>query len=246
MAHDYAVTVGGTALSTLADYRFTKYTSGTRRGGNLVLPYKHGELFVPDKYFTESDVLLEVFLPSDSHDAAAEVLSTLAELLSSQSLVTVTQTDPYRGDIQARVELVTDPVETQNQLVYMFGLRNPAGFWEDQTPDTATSANPPSVTTGGDRPIDDMVLTFAGTGFLEHTDTLGQVSRIEIESGAGGTTPYVVDVGAATIVDSAGTPVTKDEFLVVTQPWWMKWQPGVAQSFTSDVNVAASWRNKWS
>ena len=247
MAHDYAITIGGTALSGVVDHaRFLKYTSGTRRGSDLEIPYKHGLLYVPDKYFADSEVMLEVFLPADSHDAAAEALSILAELLSSQTLVTVTQTDPFRGAIQARVELISDPVETQNNLVYMFPLHNPSGFWEDQSATTITSANPPTVTTSGDRPIDDMVLSFSGTGYLEHTDALGQVARITIDSGAGGTTPYVVDVGAGTVFDSAGTPVAKDEFLTVTQEYWMKWQPGVAQSFTSNVTVGGSYRNKWS
>lgn len=245
MAYDYAISVGGTAIDTIVDHaRFVKYTSGMRRGNNLVIPYKHGEYSVPDKYFERSSVMLEVFLPSGTHDAAAQALSDLALLLSSQSLVAIQQTDPHRGWIRAMAELITDPVETQNQLVYLFGLNIPSGFWEDVTESTATG-NPPSVTTTGDRPVDDMTLTFAGVGFLEHTDPLGQVSRVEVDSGAGGTPPYVVDVGAGTIVDSAGTPAAKDEFLTVTQPWWMKFQPDSVQSFTSNVSVTVDWRNKW-
>ncbi len=240
--YDYAINLGSLDLSTVVDYsRFIKYTAGMKRGDNLVIPYMHGTHFVPDKYFSEADVLLEVFLPSDTHDAAAEALSLIQLELSSQSLVVVSQTDPYRGDIRARVELVTEPVTTQNDFVYLFGLQNPSGFWEDVTASTAASGNPPSVTTGGDRPIADMVLTFSGTGFLEHTDSLGQVSRLEIEAAAGAGT-YVVDVGAGTVKKSG---VNQDEFFIANQPWWMKWQPGVAQSFTSNVAVSASWRNKW-
>ncbi len=248
-SHDYAITIAGTDLDTIAPGngggRLLKYTSGTRRGDNLIIPYKHGEHTIPDKYFAGSDVMLEVFLPSDTTDAAAEALHELALALSSQTLVTVGQTDPERGDLEADVELLSDPVPTQNNLIYLFALRNPSGFWKSATESTNTG-NPPSVTTLGDRPVDDMILEFSGTGFLEHTDPLGNLSRITIESGAGGTTPYIVDVGAATIVDSAGTPVHKDEFLTVTQPWWMKWQPGAVQSFTSNVSVTARWYNKWS
>jgi hypothetical protein len=242
MAYDYAISIGGTALSTLVDHaRFIKYTSGVRRGSDLVIPFMHGEYLVPDKYFSSSEVLLEVFLPAAASSDAAEALSLIAKLLSAQSTVVVQQTDPYRGSIRANVQLMTDPVETQNQLIYLFGLHNAKGFWEDVSASSAASANPPSVTTGGDRPIDDMVLTFSGPGFLEHTDSLGQTSRITIDAGAGAGT-YVVDVGAAT-VKKAG--VDQDQFLTITQPWWMKWQPGVAQSFTSNVAVSASWRNKW-
>jgi hypothetical protein len=241
-SHDYAISVGGTALSTLVEAsRFLKYTSGQRRGNNIEIPSMHGTYYVSDKYFTENDVLLEVFLPSDTTDAAAEALSALAELFSSQSLVVVQQTDPDRGSIRARVELVTDPSSTQNPFVYLFGLRNPSGFWEDVSASQAIG-NPPSVTTLGDRPISDMILTFAGTGYLEHTDPLGQVARITIDAAAGAGT-YVVDCGART-VKKAG--VDQDAFLTLTQPWWMKFQPGAAQSLTSTVSVTVDWRNKWS
>ena len=246
MGHNYAITIGGVPLNTIAtglEGRFLKYTSGQRRGSNLVVPHQHGQYFVPDKYFDSSDVMLELFLPHATTDAAAEALSEVALLLSSQSLVSIGQTDPHRGSIRAQAELTTDPTPTQNNLIYLFGLNIPSGFWEDASTSNA-SGNPPSVTTGGDRPISDMVLDFSGTGYLEHTDPLGQVARITIESGAGGTTPYTVDVGAGTVVDAVSA--NKDAYLTVTQPYWMKWQPGAAQSLTSSVSVTATWRNKWS
>lgn len=242
--YDYEIAIAGDTLDTIAtglEGRFLKYTSGMRRGSNIIIPHRHGELSVPDKYFAGSDVMLELFLPSDVHASGAQALSELAERLSAQDLVTVSQADPHRGNIQARVELLTDPVSTQNEFVYMFGLRNPSGFWEDVT-ESSQSGSPPTITTGGDRPIDDMVITFSGPGFLEHTDDLGVVSRITIDSDAGAGT-YVVDVGAATVLEGS-TP--RDEFLTVTQPWWMKFQPASAQSFTADVSVTVDWRNKWS
>jgi hypothetical protein len=168
-------------------------------------------------------------------------LSDLAALFSSQTEVVVAQNDPALGNIRARVEILQDPVPTEDRFTYLFSLRNASGFWEDVSATNVGAANPPSVTTGGDRPIDDMILTFSGVGFLQHTDALGQVSRIEVLSAAGAGT-YVVDVGKKTITKSGAQ---QDEFLLVTQPWWMKWQPGVAQSFTSNVNVAASYRNKY-
>ncbi len=245
--YDYEISIGGTALSTIVDLsRFIKYTAGVKRGRNVTLPYKHGDLFVPDKYFSTADVVLEVFLPSGIHAAGAEALSDIQILLSSQDLVAVQQVDPHRGTIRARVELLTEPVPTANEHVYLFVLANPSGFWEDVSLSSAGSAAPPVVTTGGDRPIDDMILTAAAANsWLEHTDSLGVLSRVTIDTGAGGTPPYIVDVGAGTVVDSAGTPVAKDEFLIVSQPWWMKFQPGVAQSFTSSGSWAVDWRNKW-
>jgi hypothetical protein len=86
-----------------------------------------------------------------------------------------------------------------------------------------------------------MILTAAGPGFLQHTDDLGQVSRVEIEAGAGAGT-YVLDVGAGTIKKGA---VHQDEFFLHTQPWVMKWQPNDTPSLTSNVNWTAQWRNKY-
>jgi hypothetical protein len=212
-----------------------------KRGSNLVIPNQHGTYFVPNKYFDESDVLIEVNLPLSTAAAAANALHDMALLLSAQDEVVVAQNDPERGNIRARVELMTDPVSTVEDHVYLFGLRNASGFWEDVSASQAVG-NPPSVTTTGDRPVSDMILTFAGTGYLEHTDPLGQVARITIDAAAGAGT-YIVDCGART-VKKAG--VDQDAFLTLTQPWWMKFQPGAAQSFTSTVSVTVDWRNKWS
>lgn len=243
-SHDYAVTVAGTSLKTTLGIRqaiFMKYSSAQKRDGNIVLPYKHGELYVPDKYFDGADILLQVYLPFDTTDAAAQALSDLALLFASQTEVVVAQNDPAKGNIRARVENLQDPVPTEDRFTYLFSLRNASGFWEDVSATAVTAGTPPAVTTGGDRPIDDMILTFAGPGFLEHTDALGQVSRVEIDAAAGAGT-YVVDVGLGTVKKGG---VDQDEFFIINQPWIMKWQPGVAQSFTADVAVSASYRNKW-
>lgn len=242
-SHDYQITIAGTtAASLFVAARFMKYTSAERRGGNLIIPSAHGNLYVPDKYFGESEVLMEVFLPQDSTDAAAEALSDVALLVSDQGLIVVSQVDPHRGSIRARVECVTDPVPTQEDHVYLFGFALPSGFWEDVSASQEVG-NPPTMTTGGDRPIGDATVTFSGVGFLEHTDSLGQVSRITIDAAAGAGT-YIVELASPRTVKKAS--VDQDRYITVTQPWWMKFQPGVAQSFTSDVSVTIDWRDKWS
>ncbi len=239
---DYLIKIGGTSLSTIAQHsRFVKWTSGTRRGNNIIIPYAHGEYAVLDSYFTATDVMLEIYLDFLTADDAKKTLSDVAKLLSDPALVVVEQTDPHMGVVQARVQQKADPTEAADGSVFLFPLHNPKGFWEEVTPSTAASANPPVVTTGGDRPIDDMILTAAGPGFLEHTDSLGQISRITVDAGAGAGT-YVWDIGLGTMKKGAAD---QDEFLTVTQGWWMKWEPGVAQSFTSDVAWSASWRDKW-
>jgi hypothetical protein len=242
VSHDYAISAGGVALSTITSWsRLVKWTAGQKRGTNFTLPYMHGEVASLDKYFTGADVLLEVGLPGEDDDDASEALSDVQAIFASQGLVTVQYNDPYKGNIRALTELLTEPVPSQGRLAYLFALRNPGGFWEDATANTASAATPPVVTTGGDRPIQDMVLTFSGPGYLEHTDSLGQVARLTIDAGAGAGT-YVVDVGAGTVTKSA---VAQDEFLTATQPWWMKFSPAASQSLTASVSVAVSWRNKW-
>ncbi len=239
---DYLIKIGGTSLSTIAaNSRFVKWTTGTRRGDDVIIPYAHGEYAVLDSYFTGANVVLEVFVGFTTTATAKKTLSDVAKLLSDQALVAVEQTDPHMGVVQANVKQVTDPIEGGDGTVWLFGLRNPKGFWEDVSASSASSANPPVVSTGGDRPIDDMILTAAGPGFLEHTDALGQKSRITIDAGAGAGT-YVVDVGLGTVKKGGAD---QDEFLTVTQPWWMKWDAEGSQSFTSDVAWSASWRNKW-
>jgi len=236
------ITLAGTDIYTIVRWaRFLKYSHGSKRGANLEISGKHGSVHTPDKLYRESDILLEVGLPYDSADAAYEALSTLSEIFSSVDLVTIAQTDPFKGAIQAHVEMNVEPVPTQSRFAYLFTLTNPGVFWEDVTATSVGSGTPPSITTGGDKPIDDMVLTFAGPGYAEHTDALGQVNRVTIDAGAGAGT-YIVDFGART-VKKAG--VDQDEHISFTDDFAMRWSPNAAQTFTTDVGVAADWRNKW-
>jgi hypothetical protein len=236
------ITVAGTDILTIVRWaRFLKYSHGAKRGSNLEISGKHGSVHTPDKLYREADILLEVGLPFGSNTAAYEALSTLAEIFSSVDLVTIGQTDPFKGALQAHVELVDEPVPTQNRFAYLFPLINPGVFWEDVTATSVASATPPVITTGGDRPIDDMVLTFAGPGYAEHTDALGQVNRVTIDAAAGAGT-YIVDFGDRT-VKKAG--VDQDEHITFTDDFAMRWSPNAAQTFTTDVGVAADWRNKW-
>lgn len=243
MPHDYALTVGGTALSTVVNWsRLLKYTGGAKRGENLEIPYRPGEYAVPDKVIAASDVMIEVGLPAVAVDDAEEALSIVDRLFGGTfNLVTVQQTAPHRGNIRASVELLTEPVPSQNRLTYLYVLRNPAGLWEAVTASSATAATPPVVTTGGNRAIYDPVLTYSGPGYLQHTDADGRVSRVTIDAAAGAGT-YIVDVGAGTVTKSG---VNQDRYLTYTQPWWMRFSPNASQTLASDVNVAVSWRNKW-
>lgn len=236
------ISLAGTDILTIVRWaRFLSYTHGSKRGANLAIPGKHGTVWTPDKLFSEADILLEVGLPFSTDDAAYEALSLLAEIFSSQALVTLAQTDPHKGDVQAHVEQLADPVPSQDRFTYVYALRNPAGFWEDQTESTAASGTPPSITTGGDRPVDDMVLTYSGPGYFEYTDELGDTYRFTVDAAAGAGT-YILDFGNRTI-KKAG--VDQDEFITFTDDFAMKWRPDTAQTVASDVAVSAAWRNKW-
>ncbi len=241
-----SISVGGTALSTLSDnVRLLKYGSGAKRGRNHTIPHRDGEYATTQKWFTSTDMVLEVALSAAT--SREENLSDLLALIHDMTgLVIIIGTTTFHGTIRAQVEMLDEPRPGQNPNIYLIPLHNPKGMWEDNSATTASSASPPVVTTAGDLPVDDMVLTVALAGnHLEHTDSNGVVSRITIDSGAGGTAPYVVDCGARTVFDSAGTPVAKDAFLTVTQPWWMRWEAATAQSFTATGSTAASWRDKW-
>ena len=236
------ITVAGTDIYTIVRWaRFLKYSHGPRRGSNLSLPGKHGTVWTPDKMYGEADILLEVGLPMTSESDALEALSELSEVFSSQALVTIVQTDAYKGDIQVHVEQMGEAVPTQDRFTYLFALTNPGAFWESVIASSASAGTPPTITTGGDKPIDDMVLTFGGPGYFEHTDSLGQVNRITIDAGAGAGT-YIVNFGARTVTKSS---VDQDEFVTFTDDFSMKWSPNASQTVASDVSVSASWREKW-
>ncbi len=243
MVHDYLVDLGGTMLDTLVEwYRFVDPIGGTKRGRDQILPGSMGRQFLPDKRIDANSVRLEVGLPTGTESEPREALSLLAEIFSAQGGVTLKQTDPYLGNVQALVELARKPTPTQNRLVYMYRLNNPSGLWEDQSASNAASASPPSVTTGGDSEIDDAILTYAGPGFLEHTDDLGVLSRITIDAAAGAGT-YIVDLSRPRTVEKAS--VDQSRFVTVSKGHWMKFQPNKAQSFTSSVAVEVDWRNKY-
>lgn len=239
------LTVGSTALSTIFDWhRLIKYQIGAKRGFDVTIPGRPGDYHVTNKLFGSATILIECGLPTSTTATASEALSDFAALFAGQSTVLLKYTDPHKGAIQAAVELLEEPVPSQNRLTYVYALNNPSGVWEDQSASNAVSATPPSVTTSGDRPIGDMVFTVSAVGYIEHTDSLGNANRLTIESGAGGTTPYIIDCGARTVVDSAGTPANKDAYLTVSNEWPI-FSPGAAQTLASDVAVEVDWRNKW-
>jgi hypothetical protein len=237
-----SITVGGTAISTWTNNaRLTRRGAGSKRGRNFLIPYRHGEYSNPDKWFKATDVMLEVNIKNNRETNLSALLAALSD---PAGLVTLGGTNSLAGAMQVDVELLAEPRQTRSPSMFVFALRAPAGMWEDASA-SSDAGNPPTVVTTGDRPMDDMILTFphvTATGsFLEHTDSNSVVSRVTVDAAAP-TATYVVDCGARTIIESAAD---QDAFLTVTQPWWMRFEPNLAQSFTSNVSVTVEWRDKW-
>ncbi len=237
-----SITVGGTAISTWTDHaRLTRRGIGSKRGRNFLIPYRHGEYSNPDKWRKPVDVMLEVNIDNNRETNLSALFAALAD---PAGLVTLTGVNSLAGTMRVDVELLTEPRQTRSPSMFVFALRAPAGAWEDNAA-SSNAGNPPSVTTTGDQGIDNMLISFPhvnGVGsFLEHTDSNSKVSRVTIESG-GTTGTYTVNLGARTVQRSS---LDQDAFLTVTQPWWMRFEPNLAQSFTSNVVVTVEWRDKW-
>ena len=242
-----SITVAGTAITTWTGHsRLLKYGSGSRRGRNHLIPFRDGEHSDPVKWNTPTDLLLEVQLLHTPNTHLEYLSGLLAALTDPINLVTLGATGTFHGAVQAAVELMSEPIMSPSDpSMWTFRLHCPKGVWEDASA-SSNAGNPPAVTTTGDRPIDDMILTFphvnATASYLNHTDSNSVQSRITIDAAAP-TGSYVVDCGARTVLVGAAA---NDAYLTITQPWWMRFEPNLAQTFASTVSVTVSWRDKWS
>jgi hypothetical protein len=229
-------TADGSALSDHANFvRVLNEGGSGKRGSNPLIPYRHGEWSDGDKWFDSVDLLLEVGVKdSDSYLH----LSALQKMLGKPNkLVTLGRVTPNAGTVEALVEMLGNPNPTQNRFVYTFPLRVPSGSWRSASV-SSQSGTAPSVTTLGDRPIDDMIVTFSAPGTATHTDENGVTSVI----GWQGTGTAVVDCGARTI-KKAGAH--QDANLYISQPWWWRFTPGAAQTISATASITVQWRDKW-
>ncbi len=240
-----SLTIGGTAITTWARHAYiTRYASGARRGRNLIIPNRDGEYSAPTKYFTPTDLLLQV-----AFKRSTTVLENLSDLLAALTdpvgLVTIAGSSTFHGSVQTAVELLREPTPlgADDPSVYTFILRTPSGVWESGGSADSNAGNPPAVTTTGDRPIGDAILTFAAAGYLEHTMSDGTTSRITLESGVPAST--IVDCGART-VSKTGTDYDNKLTLTGTNPErWLRMEANLSQTFTSNVSVTVARRDKW-
>ncbi len=234
------ITANGTDLTTIvASARILNEGGNSKRGSNFEIPNRDGEQSDPYKNYGASDLLLEVVLNTDT-DGFTQ-LSEVQKLLAPPfGFCTLERNTPNAGIVEAVVELLADPSPSAHHYAYAFPLRCPSGTWRTKALSTA-SGNPPSVTTLGDRPVFDPIVTFSGPGSATHTDEAGRASILTIDAGAGAGT-YIVDCGART-VKKAG--VNQDRYFTTSQPWWWRFSPDALQSITSTVSITVDWRNRW-
>lgn len=230
-------TADGSALSDHADFvRLLNEGGSGKRGNNPVVPYRHGEWSDGDKWYDSVDLLLEVGVKTTD---TYQHLTALQKMLGKPNgLVALQRVTTNAGTVVADVELLGSPSSTQNRFVHVFPLRAPSGVWRDASY-SSSSGTAPSVTTTGDRPVDDMIITFSAPGTATHTDENGTTSVI----GWQGTGTAVVDCGTRTIKKAGAN---QDANLYISQPWWWRFTPGAAQTITSTVSITVQWRNKWS
>lgn len=233
-----AWTADGSALTDHATFvRQLNVGASSKRNTNVPFPYQHGEHSTPDKFYDAADVLLEMRIIESDGDPYLH-LSQLQKLFGKTTgYTTLTQTGHVTGGtVSADVELLSDPRPTQDRFTYVFPLRNPRGFWYGPT--VTASGTAPSITTAGDRPIDDMVITFSAPGTAIHVHTAYGTSTI----GWAGTGTAIVDVGAKTVTKAGGN---QDANLEVSQPWWMRFAEATTVNLTSTVSITVDYRNKY-
>jgi hypothetical protein len=227
-------TADGSALADHTTFiRVLNEGSTDRAGDNWVIPYRYGEYSNPDKFYTGSDLLVEMGI---IHDSAHTHLAALNGIFGkTTSHVTLKRTDHPAGTVQADVELTAAPRQSQDRFTYVFQLRRVDGVWEDASVTTA-SGTAPSITTQGDQPIGDPVITFSAPGTATLVTGWGTCVM-----GWAGTGTAIVDCGARTIVKGGAA---QDANFTVSQPWWFRFAAKTTVNLTSTVSVTVDYRNK--
>lgn len=210
-----------------------------RRGSNIEIPYRHGSLVVPEKFYRPKRMLLSVLvLPHDASGAVThaegarahirENLDDLFGALYSDALISLQRTEPdYPGAGTVTWESLVEvtevvPVDSAIGVLarrVLLRLTMPSPFWRILP--EKTGETPPTVTNDGNAPVSDMVITFTGGATPRLTNsTTGDYIEI---ADAAMANPVTVDVGARTVTQN-GSPA--DALLVRARDRWMEFAPG--------------------
>ena len=228
----------------------------SRRGSNIEVPTRHGSVTVPDKFYKERTLTLNimVFAQDSSGDVThtngprahiRENLDILLGALYSNSLIPIQRVEPdYPGAGTVTWEALGEvldviPVLSGASLTRLMAVRFklPNPFWRILP--EVTGGGTPSVSNGGNAPVDDMVVTLTGGTNPKLTNTTtGEF--LEITDGMAN--PVIIDVGARTVVQNG---LDVDALLTTAPGRWMEFVPGTnSLSLTGGGSVSIDFYSK--
>lgn len=155
------------------------------RGENVVVPARHGTLYVPDKTFHEADFTLEIVvqgaeddgtLPANQLIQLRENIDKILRLITKRKRLLHIETELDDGStIECYAECVgTFPIERNSSLLpfakFNAGFKVPRAFWQDSL--VTEYSSPQNLTPnqvlklapfeGGTAPMDDLVYLIHG------------------------------------------------------------------------------------
>lgn len=223
----------GTLVEDLMTFlRIAPEKSSPKRGRNVTVPFRHGEIGSARKWqpgfaipteghlrYTNSLGVVTHFNGGPGH--VYENFHLWSQLvLGGQTQLWLGRDDPHAGLVEIPVEVLIAPSTTspRNRMFTQFQTRWP--FWYEETPRLALST---SFTLGGTAPVADAILKVVGGTDVKIThDQSGDYFQIEGATPAGG---ILIDCGErkATNVTGGASAEWQVEKSV---PHWMEFEPG--------------------
>jgi len=269
MAWDYNYRADAVQLSDYCtSVRILDEASPSKRGSNIVVPYLHGEWSEYNKWFNSVPFGLECALRytnasgaiTHADGAAGHVYENLAALKylfgKRTGTVTLTRETPHQGQNRADIEVLDEIHSVGPRHKYLIICRMVHAFWREtpaeQDIETGiTTSRTYTIATGGNAPINDMVITFdinanttgprlalvAGDDFVKLTGDLVNTDQV------------IFDVGARTVTLNGSNAADR---LAIGTAWWMEFasaKPTLGLTATAtagtDWDVTIDWYNKW-
>lgn len=238
-------------------------TFPARRGDNVTIPYSHGELSIPQKWFDARDISMSFeVLPYNT--SGGQTVTSLEHLQDNvdqllglfykqKDFSTLTRTMPDGSVRTLEVEVLNVVPVIQGQsfltrtVAAQFRVPNP--FWRETPINTVTQAGITgtsqniAVVTGGNAPIHDMKIRFTATS---------AVSSPKIEWPSGTTPEYLkysgtigagkwieFDCGERTVVWDDGSRA--DSGIDFSYAWWIELPPASSFNMTATCGAASNW-----
>lgn len=261
MGWDYAYTVGekGGTMVALAPYcelvRIVGDGDGTgKEGENADIQYLHGHKVDAEKFMAPGLLKVECTfrytngsLAITHADGAAghmyENMGIVKQLFYGNKIIsTLRRTAPHQGTVEVDGEVLGPESvgELEWRLTFPFSVEDPP-FWRSTTLSGPVSPTP-SITVGGNAPVDDFEVAFSGgtNALLTHTASGRTIGLIGATPG-GGVTAYPrrgVALQGAT---------DHSNLLTGNHPSFFELRPGQVNAFSLSGGGTATiaWRNKW-